>query len=100
MDRKWYTFTSVNVISKVLFSFTEKWDFPNPCTRKNLDMNITKFVHPYDTSKFLMCGEMGKLYIVQCPQREVGVLLRPYFFISRFKGIFFSDLGSGGRKKK
>lgn len=49
----------------------EKWDFPNPCTRENMDNNITKFVHPYDTSKFLMCGEMGKLYIVQCPQREI-----------------------------
>lgn len=66
---------------------SEKWDFPNPCTRENMDNNITKFVHPYDTSKFLMCGEMGKLYIVQCPQREVrsflvGFLLHCLSFLS------------------
>ncbi|XP_060593229.1 uncharacterized PE-PGRS family protein PE_PGRS54-like isoform X2 [Ruditapes philippinarum] len=49
----------------------EQWNFQNPCTQNNIDMNITKFAHPFDKSKFLMCGQMGKLYVVQCPQYEV-----------------------------
>ncbi|XP_045196979.2 uncharacterized transmembrane protein DDB_G0289901-like isoform X2 [Mercenaria mercenaria] len=49
----------------------EQWNFPNPCTQNNIDMNVTKFVHPFDKTKFLMCGQLGKLYIVQCPQYEL-----------------------------
>ncbi|KAL4219267.1 serine-type endopeptidase [Mactra antiquata] len=50
---------------------SEQWNFPNPCTPQNIDLNITKFVHPFDKTKFLMCGQLGKLYVVQCPQFEV-----------------------------
>ncbi|XP_052790358.1 uncharacterized protein LOC128224524 isoform X2 [Mya arenaria] len=49
----------------------EQWNFPNPCTPDNIARNITKFVHPFDSSKFLMCGDLGKLYVVQCPRYEL-----------------------------
>lgn len=55
------------------YTFLEQWNFPNPCTQYNIDQNITKFVHPFDKTKFLMCGQLGKLYVVQCPQHEVSL---------------------------
>lgn len=48
----------------------EQWNFPNPCSPENIAMNTTKFEHPFDKTKFLMCGDEGKLYVVQCPQFE------------------------------
>ncbi|KAH3791162.1 hypothetical protein DPMN_144642 [Dreissena polymorpha] len=49
----------------------EQWNFANPCTEANIARNITKFVHPFDATKFLMCGDLGKLYVVQCPRFEL-----------------------------
>ncbi|KAH3785095.1 uncharacterized protein LOC127840958 isoform X2 [Dreissena polymorpha] len=50
---------------------TEKWNFPNPCTSANLAAGLTKFPHPYQSNKFLMCDLSGKLYVVICPQGEL-----------------------------
>ena len=48
----------------------EKWNFPNPCTRENLEKELLRFPHPTDVTKYLLCDLSGKLYIVQCPQFE------------------------------
>ncbi|XP_062597477.1 uncharacterized protein LOC134258895 [Saccostrea cucullata] len=48
----------------------EKWNFPNPCTPENIAEGLLQFAHPTDSTKYLMCNQIGKLYIVQCPQYE------------------------------
>lgn len=53
-----------------IFIYIEKWNFPNPCTKDNLEKGVLKFPHPTDVTKYLMCDLSGKLYIVQCPQYE------------------------------
>lgn len=54
----------------LVFFYIEKWNFPNPCTKENLEKGVLKFPHPTDVTKYLMCDLSGKLYIVQCPQFE------------------------------
>ncbi|KAL3871109.1 hypothetical protein ACJMK2_039128 [Sinanodonta woodiana] len=49
----------------------ENWNFPNPCTPENIRAGLTRFPHPYEKNKFLMCDLSGKLYIVICPPGEV-----------------------------
>ncbi|XP_052788956.1 uncharacterized protein LOC128223687 [Mya arenaria] len=53
------------------FNCTEKWNFNSPCTNANILAGITKFPHPYNNNKFLMCDLSGKMYIVICPPREL-----------------------------
>ncbi|XP_064616976.1 uncharacterized protein LOC135480975 [Liolophura sinensis] len=44
------------------------WEFPNPCTRKNLLDGQLNFPHPHYLDKYVMCDFTGKVYVVQCPK--------------------------------
>ncbi|XP_052790081.1 UPF0462 protein C4orf33 homolog [Mya arenaria] len=65
----------------------ETWDFKNPCTTGNDPNRLTYFQHPYNPKKFLMCDELGKVYVVQCLNcDEIEKMTRTYSIQTTWDG--------------
>ncbi|WAR30450.1 CD033-like protein [Mya arenaria] len=71
----------------VIGQVTETWDFKNPCTTGNDPNRLTYFQHPYNPKKFLMCDELGKVYVVQCLNcDEIEKMTRTYSIQTTWDG--------------